>query len=126
MARVNQGVFKKYLEQYRELSIEYDTLMEQYELEISVDFFDGLAQSSGDLYDRMDEFLGEFRGMLNSTKFEEETGNAQKYENMFNEIEVKQRNLKKYFNDWVKQIEAGGGLYDIEIRTIDGYKIWDR
>ena len=97
--------------------------MKQYELEGSVDFFDGLAQSSGELYDNMNEFLGEFRGMLNSTKFEEETGNAQKYENILDEMEAKQRNLKEYFNDWVKQIEAGGGLYDIEIRTIGGYKI---
>ena len=125
MARTNQGVFKAFLNRQKELEKKYDRVMEEYGSDVDRLFFDGLAQNSGDLYDDIDAFLGDLRGMMKSTKFEE-TGSEKKYFSIIDDMEQKKEVLRYHFNDWVRQIEYGGGLDEYEIKAIDGYRIWNR
>lgn len=126
MARTNQGIFKVFLKRYNNLVSSYNETMSEYKNGVDLDFFEGLAQRSGDLYDNMDSFLRELTGMTKSTKFELQTGNEQKYDDMYKDIENKQIELKSNFNDCVTQIKNGSGLEESEIKTIDRYKIYER
>ena len=56
MARTNQGIFKKMRKRFDNLQAEYNDLKGQYNGEIGLDFFEGLAQDSGSLYDKLKEF----------------------------------------------------------------------
>ncbi len=122
MARINQGIFEKILNQRCELMVKYTEIMLAYPENVDRSFFEGVSKRCEDLYNEMDEFIGELRGIMEATKFEEAT-NKDKYIEILEEIEDKQEELKQYFNYCVEQLGKGGGLSDSENRTIEKYRI---
>lgn len=125
MARTNQGIFKKMRKRFDNLQAEYNDLKGQYNGEIGLDFFEGLAQDSGSLYDKLKEFVDNLKGMIDSTKFESNEI-KQEFCMMLDDAKNMREELRTYFNRMVKMIEESGGLSDIEIETIEDYSIWKR
>lgn len=119
MARTNQGVFKRILEESRRLDNEYKIIVSKYlEDPSSIDFFSDLAYSSDYLYRDLGNLIGDVHGMLLATKMESmDTENT--YKGIENTAIEHQNEIQRLFRNRVEEIKTSGGfLTEAEQETI--------
>lgn len=124
MARTNQGVFKKILDENRRLDKEYKNVIVKYQADSSsIDFFSELAYISDYLYNDLGKLASDVHGMLLSTKMEN-SDTEKTYRTIESSALERQNEIKQMFRHRLEEIKIGGGfLTEAEQETIDKLSI---
>ena len=129
MARINQGIFKKLINEYKSIEKEYKQVMGEYfsdgHWNCNGDFFSDFAYSADNIYREANDLAYEIKGMMNTAKFEEK-GNEEKYEQMLSASQEIAENIKKAFDDTLKLIIISGGLTAMEQGTLNILAIYSK
>ncbi len=126
MARTNQGVFKQLRNKHEKLKSEFDRIVEEYfiddEWNPNYDFFSDFGYEADSFCCEAISLENEIQGMLNATKFEDDTI-EEEYQSILEKTSFLKRDMKGKFDEVLGLIARSSGyLNDIELRTIDNYK----
>lgn len=125
MARTNNGIFNEIRRDYDDINDSFTLINSKYN-DFNLDFFEGLAQESDDLYNDIVDLINKINGMLRSNKLEMKD-TTKKYEQILSELNNKKIELSQKYNDAVEQIISSNGyLTDMEKNTIFDMNILDR
>lgn len=127
MARVNQGIFNKIKNSYKELFVDYKDILNRYFPDdlwnCNYDFFSDFSYSANLLYCRSIELQQEIDSMIRMLKFElEKTEIA--YQGIRDECEEIQSDIKQKFAEVLEQIRYSGGISDAEQETLEQLQIY--
>lgn len=113
MARTNNGIFNEIRRDYDDINDSFTLINSKYN-DFNLDFFEGLAQESDDLYNDIVDLINKINGMLRSNKLEMKDI-TKKYEQILSELNNKKIELSQKYNDAVEQIISSNGyLTDME------------
>lgn len=120
MAHVNQGVFKKIIDNYNALCEEYRVFMD-----INPDFFDfteGYSSNADNIYTECEKLISEINNMFNTIKFD--SSKEEKYKDMLVDLESKHSEVLYKYKDIYDKVKDN--LSDMDIRTIDKMNIYNQ